>query len=174
MIIARKSIFFLVVNSNFAYVEAVGRGVLPTGLIQRCAGAAGVLFSCGGCLPIRKSNIGFRKDRLPVNRHERRKATKIMKLELRTFPIEELRQMGTVCAHEDCAASFHGDMPEGWRWVISYFDPIPTMPDWSRDEWVRRPYLDVALCPEHGRQLESSYKGSAARELISKPVAGAA
>jgi hypothetical protein len=109
-----------------------------------------------------------------VNRHRRRKATKIMKLEQRTFSIEELRQMGTVCAHEDCEASFHGDMPEGWRWVISYWDRRPTIRSWNRDEWVHRAYRDVALCPEHARAFESSFKGSAVRELLQRPAEGSA
>jgi hypothetical protein len=108
-----------------------------------------------------------------MNRHNRRKAaTKFVKLELRAIPKEQLR--GTVCAYEDCPARFSGDMPEGWRWVISYWDLVPTMPSWTRDEWWHRPYIDVAFCPEHARQLEGSFKGSAARELGEKPVSGSA
>ena len=109
-----------------------------------------------------------------MDRHERRKVAKIAKLERRTFSMEKLRQMGTVCAHEDCAASFRGDMPEGWRWVISYWDHTPTIPDWNRDEWVHRPYLDVSLCPEHARAFESSFKGTALQELLQHPAEGSA
>jgi hypothetical protein len=50
-----------------------------------------------------------------MTRHERRKTMKIITLEQRTFSVEELRQMCTICAHEDCEVSFCDDMPEGTR-----------------------------------------------------------
>lgn len=62
------------------------------------------------------------------------------------------------CAWNGCVSAFHGDMPAGWRWLISYHDRGPTIGDWTKKQWQERPYADLALCPAHARELFSNIK----------------
>jgi hypothetical protein len=113
-----------------------------------------------------------------MNRHDRRAAAKAQAMapsyEMVKLGDPRLRNAGVQCAHVDCEAHFHGDMPEGWRWVISYWDTQPTIRKWKRQEWLERPYSDVALCPEHARQLETSFQSFRIRDLLVQPVKGSA
>lgn len=59
------------------------------------------------------------------------------------------------CAWEGCTASFAGQIPDGWRWLLLHggdpvlrFDDIPLM---SIDQ-------DTVLCPEHVTMLNRLLK----------------
>jgi hypothetical protein len=91
-----------------------------------------------------------------MNRHERRKTAKVG--EIRLIRKDQIAP-GGVCIWEGCDARFDGDMPPGWEWMILYNDPKPSIVDWTRDDWYRRPYHDSQLCPIHAKQLHECFKG---------------
>jgi hypothetical protein len=60
----------------------------------------------------------------------------------------------TKCAWEGCDASFSGDLPYGWVWLVTYWRPTADiMTDAIPD--LRR---DTALCPHHNAALERLLK----------------
>lgn len=77
------------------------------------------------------------------------------------MPIERLSQMGSACVFMGCSASFHGDMPEGWLWCVLYHDRKPSIIHWKSQDWAQRPYLDVCLCPQHARHVQTLFKEGA-------------
>jgi len=62
---------------------------------------------------------------------------------------ELLSGFGGMCAWNGCRETFKGDMPGGWRWLLTYHYPQP----------IAAPFetalidLDCALCPEHASEL---------------------
>lgn len=79
--------------------------------------------------------------------------------EKRTLSIADMRIAGVACAWDGCSAHFDGEMPPGWTWLISYHDKVPTISDWTGEDWAYRPYHDWALCPAHTRELMLLFKG---------------
>src|SRR5690348_6989607 len=56
--------------------------------------------------------------------------------------VEELKALPVRCVWEGCHQNFRGDMPKGWRWLLTYWAPEPQLAvDASPDiEWaVMRP-----------------------------------
>jgi hypothetical protein len=51
-------------------------------------------------------------------------------------------------------ASFDGDKPPGWKWVVYYWAPQPEITQWTSRDRVQKPYRDICLCPEHARAFE--------------------
>jgi hypothetical protein len=88
-----------------------------------------------------------------MNRQQRRKAAKVS--EVRMKPVRELVAAGHRCAGVGCEASFDGDMPPGWKWVVYYWAPQPEISHWTSRDWVQKPYRDICLCPEHARAFEA-------------------
>jgi hypothetical protein len=88
-----------------------------------------------------------------MNRQQRRKAAKVS--EVRMKPVRELVAAGHRCAGVGCEASFDGDMPPGWKWVVYYWAPKPEISHWTSRDWVQKPYRDICLCPEHARAFEA-------------------
>ena len=78
-----------------------------------------------------------------ANRHERR---------VFTIPIAELG--GARCAWRDCSASFKGDLPAGWRWVISHSLPTAEL-DLKTPAALDHLDLDIVLCPQHVQELQA-------------------
>jgi hypothetical protein len=69
-----------------------------------------------------------------------------------------LANVAHCCIWQGCTNSFHGDMPDGWTWQINYHDRKPTIMRWTPKQWVKRPYQDLCLCPEHTHLLNTFYK----------------
>jgi hypothetical protein len=67
--------------------------------------------------------------------------------------VEELKALPVRCVWEGCHQNFRGDMPKGWRWLLTYWAPEPQLAvDASPDiEWD----CDAALCPTHIQKLNS-------------------
>jgi len=65
---------------------------------------------------------------------------------------------GSMCAWAGCAASFEGNAPEGWRWLLLYGRerPAPHVGDIPGKTWDR----DTVLCPEHAAALNALLKDS--------------
>jgi hypothetical protein len=86
-----------------------------------------------------------------VNRHARRKA-KVS--EVKAIPIADIS--GFMCAWDGCAATFTGDMPRGWIYLLTYWSPRPELTFWTipSHDILR----DAVLCPEHTRAPESQLK----------------
>jgi len=88
-----------------------------------------------------------------MSRHERRKA-KVS--ELKMISVADLVSASKLCAWDGCAATFKGDMPKGWTWIVQYWSKHPQVQFLDippKDmEW------DVCLCPEHTRALKDQLK----------------
>jgi hypothetical protein len=90
--------------------------------------------------------------------------------ELKFFSPAELAAMGSICAWDGCQATFKGDMPRGWVYLITY--------------WAKRPQLnildvpqrdmprDAVLCPKHAHALESQLMDLGRQ--INEPARGSA
>jgi hypothetical protein len=81
--------------------------------------------------------------------------------------------IGHGCVWKNCTNCFHGDMPEGWTWQINYHDRKPTILRWTPKQWATRPYLDVCLCPEHTKLLNTLFKpnsGVSGNEIVAVEV----
>jgi Protein of unknown function (DUF3631) len=73
--------------------------------------------------------------------------------EIKRISIQELADMGFVCAWDGCGACFKGDAPPGWVWMVAYHanHPEPHLELLERRQWVR----DSVLCPQHARELDA-------------------
>ncbi len=67
--------------------------------------------------------------------------------------VEELKALPVRCVWEGCHQNFRGDMPKGWRWLLTYWAPEPQLAvdAWPDIEWD----CDAALCPTHIQKLNS-------------------
>jgi len=89
-----------------------------------------------------------------MNRHERRRAKVVVKRRLLSaVELRKLGEMGSTCAWRDCCATFNGEMPPGWTWLITHWapHPIPNVMDMKTTR-------DAALCPPHAAALESALR----------------
>ena len=100
-----------------------------------------------------------------MNRHGRRRA-KVF--ERKTVPLTDIS--GSLCAWDRCEATYSGDMPNGWIYLMTYWSKQP------EQTFLKIPPQDVSrdgvLCPEHARALESQLKERS--RLGSMPPVGAA
>jgi hypothetical protein len=99
-----------------------------------------------------------------MNRNQRRRA-KVVTSKL--MPVAEIK--GARCAWGDCMASFSGDMPKGWVFLLTYWSKRPILDFSDPNQPTMR---DAVLCPEHVQALESQLKDLASALL--GPAAGAA
>jgi hypothetical protein len=78
--------------------------------------------------------------------------------------------MGHICAWEGCPETFRGDMPKGWTWLLSYWNPLPI----NRVEKIPEAhwYRDACLCPAHLLTLERQLK-NLGREVFGPPQGSA-
>ena len=101
-----------------------------------------------------------------MNRHERRKA-KVS--ELKMVKVSDLT--GHMCAWDGCEATFKGDMPKGWTWMLQYWSKHP------QGQFLDIPQKDVewdaCLCPEHTRAFAAQLKDQGG-QLVSMPPLGEA
>ena len=73
--------------------------------------------------------------------------------------VKDLAARGTACAWAGCAASFRGQMPEDWRWMLVYWWPHPAgNHKLAKIAMSRSCDRDAALCPDHALYLESQLK----------------
>jgi len=105
-----------------------------------------------------------------MNRRQRRIRAAVLSrdsktAELTDIPLDQIGP-GVICGWVGCTARFDGDMPQGWCWNISYWDKTTSILNWTTEDWAQRPYSDVALCPEHTRELRSHFKGSGIATLV--------
>jgi hypothetical protein len=84
-----------------------------------------------------------------ANRQERRKAAVFTPVMVPASAIE-----GHCCAWRDCSASFKGDLPGGWRWVISHSLPAAEL-NLMTPAALDHLDLDVVLCPQHVTELQA-------------------
>jgi hypothetical protein len=85
---------------------------------------------------------------------------------------DQLDQLGCMCGWGDCDATFNGDMPDGWRWLLAYWAPEPpqlTLLELSQEDIAR----DAVLCPQHAAAFERLLKELPARQL-NEPSVGSA
>jgi len=61
---------------------------------------------------------------------------------------------GCRCAWRDCGARFKGDLPGGWRWVISHSLPTAEL-NLTTPAALDHLDLDVVLCPQHVTELQA-------------------
>jgi hypothetical protein len=56
------------------------------------------------------------------------------------------------CAWKDCKASFKGEMPRGWVWLLTYWaaEPVAMSYPVPGKDILR----DTVLCPQHNHALE--------------------
>ena len=60
------------------------------------------------------------------------------------------------CVWKGCEASFSGDMPYGWEWLMTYWWPTADiMLGTVKDACMHR---DAVLCPHHSAALERLLK----------------
>jgi hypothetical protein len=60
--------------------------------------------------------------------------------------------VASICAWDGCLASFTGDMPRGWQWLLVYWRKQPLLPVTPDD--LPKTMRITALCPEHARALD--------------------
>ncbi len=73
-----------------------------------------------------------------------------------TMRVKDVQQMGTLCAWAECAATFKGEMPEDWRWMLVYWWPRPpSNQKLGKVAMSKSCDRDAALCPKHALYLES-------------------
>jgi hypothetical protein len=77
---------------------------------------------------------------------------------------------GHMCAWQDCEATFEGEMPRGWVWLITYWAAKPQVGFFLTVPQKDMP-RDGVLCPLHNANLERLLK-DLGRQLISSPPAG--
>jgi hypothetical protein len=69
---------------------------------------------------------------------------------------DQLDQLGCMCAWDGCGATFEGDMPHGWRWLLGYWAPQPQLVPYAiPHEHISR---DAVLCPKHAAAFERLLK----------------
>jgi hypothetical protein len=71
--------------------------------------------------------------------------------------LDQLDQLPCMCAWGDCGATFEGDMPHGWHWVLAYWAPQPfssSLLEVPQEDMLR----DCVLCPKHAAALERQLK----------------
>jgi hypothetical protein len=102
-----------------------------------------------------------------MNRHERRKATKVGVV--KSMSVEELKLLPCCCAWDGCEKVYHGEMPHGWS-ALLLFATSPRLEDF---ESGRNMIRDTSLCPEHTEELNGLLKYIGHPEM-SAPVAGSA
>jgi len=89
---------------------------------------------------------------------------------LRADQLDQLDQLGCMCAWTGCVATFDADMPHRWIWLFAYWAARPLMPHEVPQEHVAR---DAVLCPKHAAALERMLKELPARQLDGPPAGNA-
>lgn len=87
--------------------------------------------------------------------------------------VADLANMTNLCISQGCNASFKGEMPAGWRWLIHYFARRPELHSWSPEDWVNKAYVDACLCPEHYRAMVAQFKDMSPA-VVTEPSQGRA
>ena len=85
-----------------------------------------------------------------MNRHERRRA---LVFEQRQASEADVSSSGAICAWNGCLETFRGDMPNGWTWLLMYWNKQPLLKYTGADT-----LRDAALCPAHTRALDLQLK----------------
>jgi hypothetical protein len=86
-----------------------------------------------------------------ANRRERRRTTKIRKIEERVMRVEELINLPSMCAWEGCYAHTTKPHKHGWSSMLLYKGE----PQMNFEEIDPRLIArDCVLCPEHARHLD--------------------
>lgn len=65
-----------------------------------------------------------------------------------------LSEFGGMCAWNGCRETFKGNMPNTWRWLLTYHCPKSVSDPFKRGDIDR----DCAICPEHVRQFDDLLK----------------
>jgi len=77
---------------------------------------------------------------------------------------------GSQCAWDGCGATFEGDMPHRWLWLLTYWAPQPKLiPCEVPQKDMPR---DCVLCPKHVAAFERLLK-ELPRQLNEPPVGSA-
>ena len=90
--------------------------------------------------------------------------------ELKMMSVADVAAMPRHCACRGCKASYRGNMPKGWVYLITYWSPSPK--PYVLDVPQRDMPRDTQLCPEHHQQLESQLV-DLNRELDGPPMGSA-
>lgn len=88
-----------------------------------------------------------------ANRHERRRATKIMHSEIRMVSVAELAKLPSGCAWEGCGASTRNPDDHGWSKLLLYTGKTKLEFLDIDPQFMTR---DCVLCPEHARYLDEN------------------
>jgi hypothetical protein len=80
--------------------------------------------------------------------------------------IAELLAPSFQCTWEGCEARFVGDMPDGWRYLLTCWSAFPRkkLSDASSHDILR----EGALCPKHAQDLEQHLAAMDENSIISE------
>ena len=83
----------------------------------------------------------------------------VVNIPLERLDVSTLNKELVGCAWEGCAATFNGDLPPDWRWLLAWHEPSKA-PLMSVAEVCLMPSSkrDAVLCPEHTAALEVALK----------------
>lgn len=87
------------------------------------------------------------------NRHERRRAAKVMRVEQRTMSVEEFASLPSGCAWAGCTATTAEPHKHSWSNMLIYRGR-PALDFLEIDP--RQMARDCVLCPEHARYLDEN------------------
>ena len=78
---------------------------------------------------------------------------------IRTLTPKEIAEAGGMCAWDGCTATFEGELPTDWRWLLLYWqkspDPVALIKTLVSGLSIDR---HAALCPGHTQMLGSQLK----------------